>query len=112
MTSRYNTTRIGVNDSPEYDKLFKERGIKRLEQYFTPKMNHLTADQISSLSVISHVWTTGDRFYKLAFDYYNDARLWWVIAWFNRTPTESDVKLGDMINIPTPANRVIELLGL
>ena len=112
MTSRYNTRRVGVNDSSQYKKLFKDRGVKKIEQYFTPQMQHLTADQIASLGTISHVWGTGDRFYKLAFDYYNDSRLWWVIAWFNRTPTEADLKLGDTIFIPTPVNRVIEMLGL
>jgi len=112
MTSRYSTTRIGINDSPEYENILKERGVKRIEQYFTPKMRYLTAEEINSLNVVAHIWTTGDRFYKLAHDYYNDARLWWLIAWFNRTPTEADLSLGDMVNIPLPADRVIELLGL
>jgi len=112
MTSRYNTVQIGVNDSPKYKNLFEERGVKRIEQYFTHQMTHLTANQIASLNVISHVWTTGDRFYKLASIYYGDPRMWWLIAWFNRTPTEADVELGFVISIPTPVDRVISMLGL
>ena len=112
MTSRYSTTRISRNNSSIYDDLFKERGIKRIEQYVTPMMNHLTAGEIGTLSVVSHVWGLGDRFYKLSHAYYNDSRMWWVIAWFNRTPTEADVKIGYTIQIPLPLNRVISLLGL
>ena len=112
MTSRYNTLSIGVNNSSKYDDFFEERGVKRIEQYFTPKMRHLTADEIGTLTVISHLWTQGDRYYRLAHDYYGDPRVWWVIAWFNRLPTEADVKLGYIINIPTPVEKVIEMLGL
>lgn len=112
MSSRYNTTRIALNDSSRYTKLFKERGVKRIEQYVTPMMEHLTATEIGTLSVASHTWGVGDRFYKLAHAYYNDSRMWWVIAWFNRTPTEADVKLGYIIQIPMPIDRVLGMLGL
>lgn len=112
MTSRYNTRRIGLNDSERYQNLFKDRGVKHVEQYFTPRMRYITTDEMTSLNVISHVWTTGDRFYKLAHNYYNDSRMWWIIAWFNRTPTEADLILGDIVNIPTPIDKVIYLLGL
>jgi len=36
----------------------------------------------------------------LASKYYGDPKQWWVIASFNRTPTESHVKIGDLIRIP------------
>lgn len=112
MTSRYDTSFVGINDSPKYEKLFKARGIKQIDQYFTPHMQHITTEEMASLNVIPHVWTVGDRFYKLAHDYYNDPKMWWLIAWFNRTPTEADVKLGYIINIPLPVERVLSLLGL
>ena len=40
------------------------------------------------------MWKLGDRFYKLADQYYGDPTLWWIIAWYNRMPTESHAEGG------------------
>jgi len=38
--------------------------------------------------------------------------MWWVIAWFNKLPTESHIKLGDVIYIPMPLNEILKIYGL
>ena len=56
--------------------------------------------------------TEGDRFDLLAHQYYGDSELWWVIAWYNQTPTESHVELGDVLQIPLPLHKVLSSMGV
>jgi len=100
------------NSDGFYEQTFREREVRGIKQYTTPQLNHPTQEQISSLRTIGHVWKTGDRFYKLAHDHYGDSRLWWVLAWFNKKPTESDLNFGDVIYIPHPLDRIMSYLGV
>ena len=108
--SRYEDREIRLNDHERYKKFFKDRNINSIAQYTTPSLRDFSQEEISSLTVLSHLWTTGSRFYKLAQEFYGHSELWWVIAWFNKTPTESHLKLGDTIYIPTPLDRVLGYL--
>jgi hypothetical protein len=51
MTSRYNTRRLGVNDTELYSKVREERNVKTMRQYFTPNLKHPTAKEISRLKM-------------------------------------------------------------
>ena len=53
----------------------------------------------------------GDRYHKLAEAYYGDATYWWVIAWFNKKPTESHISPGDVIRIPTSLGSILSAMG-
>jgi len=110
--SRYRGTQIRTNKNELYKDTFKERGVRFINQYVTPKLEHLTEEQIQTLSIVGHVWSYGDRYYKLAQQYYGDSRLWWVIAWFNKAPTESHLSLGDVISIPLPLEEVINFMDV
>lgn len=110
--SRYFGRELFFNDNELYEDTFDKREVNGINQYSTPTLKHPTKQQISSLRIINHVWKTGDRYYKLAFDHYGDSRLWWVIAWFNKRPTEADVKYGDVIYIPQPLDRILSYLGV
>ena len=35
--------------------------------------------------------------------------MWWVIAMFNKSPTDAFIKKGDIIYIPQPLDRVISM---
>ena len=111
MTSRYDGRQIGLNDSEQYQKIFKEKGIKFVRQYFSPHFKHPSAEQVATLLLVGHVWSIGDRFYKLAFKHYGDPTLWWVIAWYNQKPTEAQVKIGDTLQVPLPLDKVLRMLG-
>ena len=112
MVSRYDATNIFLNTEEEYQQKFKERNTKFISQFATPNLSHPTIDEIASLDIVNHTWTTGDRFWKLSGQYYGRPDLWWVIAWFNRMPTEGQVKLGDVVAIPLPLDKILEYLEI
>ena len=111
--SRYRNTPIIHNRLELYKKAREKRDIPdalvqfRLNQLPTP-----TVEQISTLHRHPHVWTTGDRLYKLAQEHYGNPTLWWIIAWYNGRPTEGHFKVGDVIQIPTPVEQLYGILRL
>ena len=109
---RLRDRKIFLNNKELYSEHLKNRNVASIKHYGTPKMKHAAAYQLKNLSLVRHTWKIGDRFYKLASEYYNDPTFWWAIAWFNRTPTESHVKIGDMIFIPTPVSEVLKVYGV
>jgi hypothetical protein len=111
--SRYKNSNIKTNTEALYKKLRKARGLPNaLVQFETNRQSAPTVDEIKVLNNVGHIWTTGDRLYKLANKYYNDPELWWIIAWYNNKPTESHFKVGDLIQIPLPLERVYTLLRM
>ncbi len=104
---------IKVNDSILYKKLREARGLPNaIVQYESNRKKPADVDDVSSLNNVLYIWTTGDKFYKLAAEYYNDPKLWWIIAWYNNKPTEGHIKVGDAIYIPLPLDRVYGILGI
>lgn len=112
MTSRYDGRKIRTNTSGEYKEIFKERNVKYIMQYLTANMTYPSTEQIMQLSNYSHVWKLGDRFYKLADQYYQDPSLWWIIAWYNKRPTESHVQIGQILRIPLPLDKILQILDV
>ena len=112
MSRRYHKRSILKNDAQLYEDLIKSRGLKSgMMMYTTPELKHPSVEEISEFNLEAHRWRVGDRFYKLANLYYDDQKLWWVIALFNKTPTEGHVKPGDLIYIPLPVDKVLRTLG-
>ena len=112
MSNRYENRRQVLNDLERYKTLFQNRGVNYINMYKTPVLKHLTEEEISGLSIISHRWTSRDNFYKLAHHHYGDSAMWWVIAWFNQKPTDSHPTLGETIFIPTPLDEILSLYGV
>jgi len=112
--SRYNNTDIILNDDLDYKKVFKNRFQKRdsLQMLETPELDYPGLEDIKAFSYENHIWRLGSRYYKLAFQYYGDPQYWWVIAWFNKKPTEQHVALGDLIKIPLPVSEVLDIIGV
>jgi hypothetical protein len=111
--SRYSSRRLLINDMQLYEDFFKDRNIKSkfIEQYESPVMAHPTVEEIQGLDLLTHIWSTGDRYFKLADRHYGDPELWWIIAWFNQKPTESHLILGDVIYIPFPLDELITIFA-
>jgi len=105
---RYDARTQIIDESDLYKKARKKRDVKIIRHYETPVFKMPTEEEEASLEIIEHVWKLGDRYYKMAHQYYGDARLWWVIAWFNQKPTESHVSLGDALEVPFPLEKVLE----
>lgn len=114
LSDRFYNRIIRVNNSPIYKELVEtNRGLPNgMTQYTTPEMLYPTADQINTLTLVSHTWVISDKFYKLAHKHYGDSKLWWAIAWFNKTPTEAHLKPGDRIDIAFPLDALIAYYGL
>ena len=59
------------------------------------------------------ITTVGDRLDSLAYSYYNDATLWWVIAAANNNATKGALypTPGTQLRIPTEINRVLQQIN-
>jgi hypothetical protein len=112
--SRYKELDVIENDNADYKKLFAKRlsNDKFLAHLETQSLDYPTFKEIKSFDYANHLWSLGDRYYKLAHKYYGDSKYWWVIAFFNKKPTEQHVELGEIIKIPLPLRDVIESFGL
>jgi len=109
---RYIYRQVLRNTSETYEEVREKRGLSVINHYGTPRLKHINSKQIAKLNRITHIWKVGDRFYKLAYKHYGDSKYWWVIAWYNKRPTESHVLLGDMIFVPKPLETVLRYLGV
>lgn len=108
---RYKGNRIINNNSRFYRFLRDKRHVKNIRQYATAVLyNPSTADR-ASITTTAYTWGYGDRFYKLANQYYGDPEYWWVIAWWNGRPTEADITNGAVISIPIDLQSALEILG-
>ena len=108
--SRYNKRSKALNNEELYDNLFKKRGVKKIIQYRSPSTSFTTDEEIAKIECFQVVWSYGMSFEKLASKFYGDYRQWWVIAGFNRKPTESHVKMGDTIKIPRDISEALRVL--
>ena len=100
------------NSFPEYSKQLNARNKFGILQYATPKLQRVDYYDMSRLDTLTHIWTFGDRYYKLADRYYGNSTVWWVIAFLNQKPTEAHCNLGDNIVIYTPLRDVLLQLGV
>jgi len=109
---RYKNQDIFVNIDEAYRRYLKKtRGMEQIKQYGTPTFRHPTSADVAKFNTINHIWSTGDRYFKLAAEYYDDPTLWWVIALYNQKPTEMHVSLGDVIYVPVPLETVLFYIG-
>ena len=93
-----------------YEDQRAARNVRTINHYGSPNLSYPNVSQVSRLKPRPHVWTHGDRFYKLAHQYYSDKRLWWLIAWYNMTPTENHVVLGQILQIPLPLEAALSVM--
>ena len=111
-SKRYTYRQVIRNKLRMYLDQFRSRKSRGISHYTTPVLNYPNSEQLRNITTVQHTWSQGDRYYKLAHRYYGDSKMWWVIAWYNRRPTESHVNLGDLLYIPTPLEDVLRYLGV
>ena len=111
--SRYNKSKV-LNNSSEYYRYLcqKRNNTKNIEHYETPVLYHPGVLERASIQTTDHIWKSSDRFFKLAHKFYGDSTFWWVIAWYNGAPTESDLAPGDLIAIPIDLREALTILGV
>ena len=103
---RYDGRVAYANSSPLYWEQFSRRDVNLIAHYNTPQISYPSVEEMRELTVVNHLWKIGDRFYKLADLYYGDPSYWWLIGWFNQKPLETDIKLGEVINIALPLDQL------
>lgn len=110
MINRFTGRNIVKTSPKNYNySYFEERDKKYIYHYDTPKFTYPTEDQLSNIVFLEHVWSYGDRLYKLSRRFYGDERDWWVILRFNKIGSEVSIKLGDVIKIPVPLEDIVGL---
>lgn len=110
MSTRYNNKTIFRNESETYENVREKRGVSYIRQYGTPQMVVPTVGQIMGFTNVNHMWRVGDRFWKLSIQHYGSAEYWWIIALFNKTPTEAHVRNGRILTIPLPLEQVLRTI--
>ena len=112
MGLRDNKNKIVQNETSHYKELLKRRDVKKLRHFGTPRISHPSVIERADIPTTGHIWSYGDRFYRLAHKYYGNSQFWWVIAWWNGYPTEVSVQTGDFIDIPLDLKKALNALGV
>jgi nucleoid-associated protein YgaU len=105
--SRHGSEDTIENSKELYEEFFERRGVPKITHYRSPRWPPLTAKIRRKFTTRRHTWKMGDRYYKLANQYYGDPKLWWAIAWYNEKPTEGHVEPGSVLFIPMPVGKVL-----
>lgn len=111
MADLYELSKNRILFDERYSRLLANRRVKNIEYYTAPNLRYPTDEEISSLDLIAVSWKIGDTFAKFAYNYYNTYDDWWIIAYFNKVPSEYELKLGDLIYIPTPRDAVFKMMN-
>ena len=103
---KYNNSEIARNTSDLYKEFLEKRGYPKGIVHFRTKFFGKNA--IGGAASTEHIWSMGDRFYKLSYKHYGVYKYWWVIALFNGVPTEAHLTYGDTILIPDNPRTIAE----
>ena len=107
MPSRYVNKRVFKTIDSNTNKLLKSREIPSARILETFNIRPLSDEERKKFQTRTIVWQRRTRLFKLAYEFYGDPTLWWVIAWFNQRPTDADYSPGDQVLIPFPLEEVI-----
>ena len=110
MIDRNERRDILINDHPFYKKKLKDRGLRFFRHYSKMKLSQIAQEDMRDLTILDHVYATGDSLSKIAYKHYGDTRYWWILAAFNQKPIDNLIKIGDIIHVPLPLNEIMYLL--
>ena len=107
--TRYNQRRIFQNSNRQYklSPIFKKRGLKNTTQFTTAELTYPSPEELEGIQEESRVWGVGTKYFNLAKEFYGDEQYWWIIAWYNLRPLETDFKPGDVVYIPLPLEEIL-----
>ena len=111
MPIRYN--KRDVVYSPD---VISETSMKRRQRisdfYSSSALKHPTQEEYNRVGSRRVIWTQTSRLTSLAQEHLGSYEYWWVIAWWNKKPTEAHFKHGDIVYIPSDLNLALEALGV
>lgn len=111
MASRFLSRETIFNQDELYRQKMFDKGVNGFVQYNSKFLKYPTPEQLSNIQSVAHIWMQGDSFEKLSFIYYNDSTYWWVIALYNKKPTEQHLSIGDSVFIPLPLFEILSVVG-
>jgi|14_taG_2_1085336.scaffolds.fasta_scaffold02044_2 hypothetical protein len=93
---------------PTSKDLLKTRDLTNARLIETSLVKPLTVEERRKYTTRTVIWQRNTRLFKLAFEFYGDSKLWWIIGWFNQKPTDSHFSVGDEVLIPFPLDEIYE----
>ena len=108
--SRYKKNGLVRTAGIEYRKILEKREANFVDHFSFEPYKILKVKDVENLDIINHTWVPSDRFFKLSSKYYGSPTYWWIIAYYNGTPLETDVEIGQIIEIPTPLPYILAAL--
>ncbi len=109
---RYNLEEPNIRIPSKLAPLMRKRGRGMFTEWYTPPdMTEITEEQRQTLTLVEHTWNHGDRLYKLAQKHYGAPDSWWIIALYNRFPTEAHIPVGSTLVIPMPVGKLLAYWG-
>ena len=112
--SRYDERKILRNNTFQYanSNIFKKRKVEVIEQYNTPELVYPSPEDLEEIIIITRNWGVGTKYFNLAYEFYGTPNYWWILAWFNLRPVESDFRPGDVVLIPMPLESILSAFNL
>ena len=108
MTKWSRESRTYQNDDQIYADYMDKAGVNKIEHsgltFFGDARDDLF---LKNIRVLNHSYSVGDSLSKISYNYYGDARYWWVLAWFNAKPLDFHCKIGDTIVVPLPLQEAL-----
>ena len=108
---RYSNSKIFINGAEQYYKYFADRDVRQINTLGNSTLKKPSAAQLAKLTMLYHTWKDTDRFYNLAYKYYGSQKYWWLIPLVNVGQLESDYEPGDILFVPTPLEKLLNLCG-
>ena len=102
---------LAKNDD-RYEYLFKNRDVKIIYKTAMVEMNAMTDAERSAVDTRVYTWRSSDMYWKVAKRFYGDPRLRFVIAYYNKAPTEFHLTPGQNILIPATPRFILDKLGV
>ena len=109
---RYFTHLTIANDSSFYDKQLKARDTEKIIHYQVKPYLSLPREFVEKLDYIQETWKLETKLHSLAYKYYKDTTLWWVIGLVNLKPSDLNWMPGDVVYIPTDPGLILDYLRL
>jgi len=85
-----------TQDELDFLKEIREIESTRIYKNYSFSRDFLTKEY----ETVEHIWSHGDKLYKLANRYFGDRNLFWIIGLFNNKPTDSHFTYGDIVYVP------------
>lgn len=110
MPSRNDYRNIVINDSFLRESIHDRRHAEKIKILTKIPSNSITEeDKLNGIYEKMETFEISTKMYKLSNKYYGSPDYWWLIAWYNKKPTDSHFKVGDPVYIPLPFEKMISI---